>query len=66
MLINEKVKVRIQQFVIEITTPLRKNHKPYGITQYYLPPSNSDFPSSAPAETGTRFCDPGGCRAEFT
>ena len=33
---------------------------PYGITQCYLPPDNGDFPAFTPAETGTRFSDPGG------
>ena len=39
---------------------------PYGITQCYLLPSNGDFPTSIPAEAGTRFSDPQGCKAELT
>ena len=30
------------------------NHMPYGITQCYLPPSSSDFPTFAPAEACRR------------
>ena len=36
------------------------NHMPCVITQCYLPPGSGDFPAFTPAETGTRFSDPGG------
>ena len=38
---------------------------PYGITQCYLPPGRGDFQAFTPAEAGTRFSDPGGCKAEL-
>jgi len=31
---------------------------PYGITQYYLPPSSSDFVAFTPVVAGTLFSDP--------
>ena len=34
--------------------------------QYYLPPGSSDYPAFTPAGAGTRFSDPGGCKAELT
>jgi len=37
-----------------------------GITQCYLPPGRGDFPAFTPAEAGTRFSDPKGCKAELT
>jgi len=39
---------------------------PYEITQCYLPPGIGDFPAFTSAEAGTRFSDPGGCKAELT
>ena len=36
------------------------NHVPYGITQYYMPPSSGDFPAFTPAKAGIRIRDPGG------
>jgi len=39
---------------------------PYGITQCYLPPGSGDFLAFTPAEAGTRFSDPSGCKAELT
>jgi len=39
-------------------------HMPLGITQCYLPPGGGDIPAVTPAEAGTRFSDPGGCKAE--
>jgi len=33
---------------------------PYRITHCYLPPGRGDIPALTPAETGTRFSDPGG------
>jgi len=38
----------------------------YGITQCYLPPDRGENPAFTPAEAGTRFSDPGGCKAELT
>ena len=38
----------------------------YEITQCYLPPGRADFPAFTPAEAGTRFSDPEGCKAELT
>ena len=38
----------------------------YGITQCYLPPRRGDIPALTPAEAGTRFTDPEGCKAELT
>ena len=35
-------------------------HMPHGITQCYLPLGRGDIPALTPAETGTRFSDPGG------
>ena len=35
------------------------NHMPYEITQCYLPPGSSDFPTFTPAKAGTQFSDPG-------
>ena len=54
-----KVKVRIQQFIIKITTLL------WEITcrmesQCYLPLGSSDFPAFTPAEAGTQFSYPRG------
>ena len=40
-----------------------ENHMPCGITQCYLPPGSGDFPAFTPAETGTRFSDPGGMQS---
>ena len=42
------------------------NHRSYGISQCYLPPGRGDFPAFTPAEAGTRFSDPEGCKAEST
>ena len=39
---------------------------PYGITQCYLPPGRSEIPAFTPAEAGTRFNDPEGCKAELS
>ena len=39
---------------------------PRRITQCYLPPGRGDIPALTPAEAGTRFSDPGGCKAELT
>jgi len=40
---------------------------PYGITQCYLTSgSRGENPAFTPAEAGTRFSDPGGCKAELT
>jgi len=39
---------------------------PYGITQCYLSPGEGEFPAFTPAESGTRFSDPEGCKAELT
>ena len=39
---------------------------PHGITQCYLPPGRGDIPTFTPAKAGTRFGDPGGCKAELT
>ena len=33
---------------------------PYGITQCYLPPGSSDFPTFTSVEATARFSDPGG------
>jgi len=41
-------------------------HMPCEITQCYLPPGRGDFPAFTLAEAGTRFDDPGGCKAELT
>ena len=38
---------------------------PYGITRCYLPPGSGDFPAFTPAEAGTLFSDPEGCKAEL-
>jgi len=39
---------------------------PHGITQCYLPPGRGGIPALTPAEAGTRFSDPGGCKAELS
>jgi len=38
---------------------------PYGITQCCLPPVRGDIPALTPAEAGTRFNPPEGCKAEL-
>jgi len=40
-------------------------HMPYGITQCYLPPDRGNIPDLTPAEAGTQFSDPGGCKVEL-
>jgi len=41
-------------------------HTSYGITQCYLPSDSGDIPALNPSRAGTRFSDPGGCKAELT
>jgi len=40
-------------------------HMPYGITQCYLSPDRGNIPDLTPAEAGTQFSDPGGCKVEL-
>jgi len=46
-------------WLTEVTTPIRGIHVPYGITVAYMPPGRGDIPAFTPAESGTRFSDPG-------
>jgi len=60
----KKEKKAYSSLQADLPSPLRE--LTYEITQCYLPPGRGDIPAIIPAEAGTRFSDPGGCKAELT